>query len=117
MINQDGISTLPCTSFVKVCSFIGRQHLANHFIMEGLSSDTASVKAYFTLVQHNYGYRRSFVMGCGNWNNIVKRENERWLFKELNVSMWMEGVAGKPGLGVPWVGDVSRALGKPNRKV
>ncbi len=51
--------------------FIGRQHLANHFILTPRGEQEMHVKAYSTLVQYQVDYKRNFVFGLANWDNVA----------------------------------------------
>lgn len=78
--------------------FIGRQHLANHFIITPEGENTARVRAFFSILQHNLDYRTNFVFGLGNWDNLCVKQDGTWRFKSLTVVKWM-------GNDVPWVGE------------
>ena len=78
--------------------FVGRQHLANHFVISRLGDDRAHVKAYFSILQHSVDFRTTFVFGLGAWNNVCVRRDGDWLFESVTVEKWL-------GDGVPWVGD------------
>ena len=84
--------------------FIGRQHLANHFLMTR-EGDDVRVKAFFSIVQHNLDYRTNFVFGLGNWDNLCTKRDGTWLFKAVTVCKWM-------GDEIPWAGD-QRARSHP----
>ncbi|HEY1698208.1 MAG TPA: nuclear transport factor 2 family protein [Trebonia sp.] len=81
--------------YAKPGWFIGRQHLANHFVMESLGEQEVHVTAYFSILQHNLDYRTNFVFGLGNWDNVCTRQDGDWLFKSVAVVKWM-------GDTVPW---------------
>ncbi|MQA84362.1 MAG: hypothetical protein GEV03_07005 [Streptosporangiales bacterium] len=82
--------------------YIGRQHLANHFLITRQGED-ARVKAFFSIVQHHPGDRSNSVFGIGHWDNVCTKQDGTWLFKAVNVGKWM-------GEDVPWVGE-DRACG------
>ena len=50
--------------------FIGRQHLATHFVMTPLSEQEMHVKAYSSILQHSLDYRGNFVFGLASWDNV-----------------------------------------------
>lgn len=75
--------------------FIGRQHLASHLLITREGADTARLRAYFSILQHDMDYRRSFVFGLGSWNNVCVRRDGAWRFRSLTVEKWL-------GDGVPW---------------
>ena len=86
--------------------FIGRQHLANHFLITREGDGAARLKAYFSILQHNLDYRTSFVFGLGNWDNVCVKQDGVWLFKSLTVEKWL-------GDDVPWESESrARALGR-----
>jgi hypothetical protein len=84
--------------------FIGRQHLANHFLITPEGQCRARVKAYFSILQYSVDYRTNFVFGLGNWDNVCVKENGTWLFQSLRVDKWM-------GEDVPWVGEARARSG------
>jgi hypothetical protein len=86
--------------------FIGRQHLANHFIMTPLSEQEMHVKAYYSILQYNLDYRTNFVFGLGNWDNVLTKASGEWLFKSVRIDKWM-------GDEVPWVGDDRARINAP----
>jgi ketosteroid isomerase-like protein len=77
--------------------FIGRQHLANHFIITS-DGDKARVKAFFSILQHNVDYKTNFVFGLGHWDNVCVKQDGVWRFEALTVHKWI-------GDGVPWTGE------------
>jgi hypothetical protein len=86
--------------------FIGRQHLANHFILTPLGEQEMHVKAYSTLVQYQVDYKRNFVFGLANWDNVLTKASGEWLFKSMRIHKWM-------GDDVPWVGDDRAKINGP----
>ncbi len=78
--------------------FIGRQHLATHFVMTPLSEQEMHVKAYSSILQHNLDYRSNFVFGLASWDNVCTKASGEWLFKSVRIVKWM-------GQDVPWVGE------------
>lgn len=86
--------------------FIGRQHLANHFILTPLGEQEMHVKAYSTLVQYQVDYKRNFVFGLANWDNVLTKASGEWLFKSMRIHKWM-------GDDVPWVGDDRAKINAP----
>jgi hypothetical protein len=86
--------------------WIGRQHLANHFVMEP-ESEGARVKAFFSILQYNVEYRTNFVFGIGTWDNFCTKRNGRWVFQSLKVNAWMDRNT------VLWVGDSRAATAGP----
>ncbi|HET6501721.1 MAG TPA: nuclear transport factor 2 family protein [Amycolatopsis sp.] len=88
--------------------FIGRQHLANHFLMTPEGPDVR-VKAFFSILQHNLDYRTNFVFGLGNWDNLCTKVDGGWLFKSLTVVKWM-------GEEIPWVGEDRARAGGPRER-
>ena len=84
--------------YAKPGWFIGRQHLANHFIMTPVNEQEMHVKAFYSILQHNLDYRTNFVFGLGNWDNVCTKASGEWLFKSMKICKWM-------GDEVPWVGD------------
>jgi SnoaL-like domain len=78
--------------------WIGRQHRANHFLIEP-NKEGARVRAFFSILQHNIDYNTDFVFGIGHWDNQCVKRDGAWLFKVVCVHAWR----GRDG--VPWVGD------------
>jgi hypothetical protein len=78
--------------------WIGRQHLANHFIIEK-EGEGARVKAFFSILQYNVEYRTNFVFGIGTWDNFCVKRNGKWVFQSVFINAWTG--ADK----VPWVGE------------
>lgn len=78
--------------------WIGRQHLANHFLITR-EGDGARVKAFYSILQFNVEYRTNFVFGIGTWDNYCVKRNGTWLFQSLKVNAWMDRNT------VLWVGD------------
>ena len=70
--------------------WVGRQHLANHFLIERVDDQTARVRAFFSIVQFNVDYRTNFVFGIGSWDNLCVKQGGSWLFKELHVKAWRD---------------------------
>jgi hypothetical protein len=83
--------------YAKPGWFIGRQHLANHYVMTPQGEDV-HVLAYFSILQHNLDYRTNFVFGLGNWDNVCTKQDGEWLFKSVTVCKWM-------GEELPWHGE------------
>jgi hypothetical protein len=77
--------------------FIGRQHLANHFLITA-EGEGARVKAFFSILQYQSDYESHFVFGLGNWDNYCVKRDGRWLFQTLTVHPWNKRRA-------PWVGE------------
>ena len=92
--------------YAKPGWFIGRQHLANHFIMTPISEQEMHVKAFYSILQHNLDYRTSFVFGLGNWDNVCTKASGEWLFKSMKICKWM-------GDEVPWVGEERARISAP----
>jgi hypothetical protein len=90
--------------------FIGRQHLANHFLIRPEGADRARVKAFFSILQHNVDYRTNFVFGLGNWKNVCVKRDGVWLFESLVVEKWI-------GDGVPWAGEARARAGRSETPV
>ena len=86
--------------------FIGRQHLANHFILTPLSEQEMHVKAYATLVQYQVDFKRNIVFGLASWDNVLTRASGEWLFKSMHIVKWMNDE-------VPWVGDDRAKINAP----
>ena len=86
--------------------FIGRQHLATHFVMTPLGEHEMHVKAYSSILQHNLDYRRSFVFGLASWDNVCTKASGEWLFKSVRIVKWM-------GDDVPWVGEDRARISAP----
>ncbi|HLH68933.1 MAG TPA: nuclear transport factor 2 family protein [Candidatus Dormibacteraeota bacterium] len=78
--------------------FVGRQHLANHFLITPEGRDRARVRAFFSILQHDTNARTNFVFGLGNWDNICVKRDGRWWFESVTVEKWI-------GEGVPWAGE------------
>jgi hypothetical protein len=78
--------------------WIGRQHLANHFLITR-EGEGARVKAFFSILQYNVDYRTNFVFGIGNWDNFCVKRNGNWLFKSVYINAWTGPDK------VPWVGE------------
>ena len=85
--------------------YAGRQHLANHFLIDRLADDRARVRAFFSILQYNTDYESHFVFGLGNWDNVCVKLEGRWLYESLTVQPWNHR-------RVPWVGD-ERAINLP----
>ena len=66
------------------------------------------VKAYSTLVQYQVDYKRNFVFGLANWDNVLTKASGEWLFKSMRIHKWM-------GDDVPWVGDDRAKINAPAR--
>jgi hypothetical protein len=80
--------------------WIGRQHLANHFLIERDGENGARVRAFFSILQHNVYYRTNFVFGIGTWDNrCVKEADGVWRFTYVGVNAWREVS------DIPWHGD------------
>jgi len=92
--------------YAKPGWFIGRQHLANHFILTPRGEQEMHVKAYSTLVQYQVDYKRNFVFGLANWDNVLTKASGEWLFKSMRIHKWM-------GDDVPWVGDDRAKINAP----
>jgi hypothetical protein len=84
--------------YAKPGWFIGRQHLANHYVMTPIGPDEMHVKAYYSILQYNMDYRTNFVFGLGNWDNVCTKASGEWLFKSMKICKWM-------GDDVPWAGE------------
>jgi len=78
--------------------WIGRQHLANHFLIER-EGEGARVKAFFSILQYNVDYRTNFVFGIGTWDNFCVKRNGQWVFKSVYINAWTGPDK------VPWVGE------------
>ena len=78
--------------------WIGRQHLANHFVIQA-EGEGARVKAFFSILQYNVEYRTNFVFGIGTWDNTCVKRNGQWVFKSVYINAWTEAKA------VPWKGE------------
>jgi hypothetical protein len=78
--------------------WLGRQHLANHFLMtrEGAG---ARVKAFYSIVQYNTEYRTNFVFGIGTWDNVCVKQNGAWRFQRVQINAWMDKDK------IPWAGE------------
>jgi hypothetical protein len=94
--------------------WIGRQHRANHFLIERDGDDDhARVRAFFSILQHNVYYRTNFVFGIGTWDNrCVKEADGVWRFSYVGVNAWTDVTQ------IPWLGDeraysVNGAAGNP----
>ncbi len=79
--------------------WVGRQHLANHFLIERQADDAARVRAFFSILQFNVYYRRNFVFGIGSWDNRCVKRDGIWRFKELHVNAWRDANE------IPWLGN------------
>jgi hypothetical protein len=77
--------------------FVGRQHLANHFLMSR-EGDAVRVKAYWTIAQRDMESMQLYLFSLGHWDNLCVKRGDTWQFKELIVAIW------KPDAN-PWVGD------------
>jgi hypothetical protein len=87
--------------------FVGRQHLANHFLMQR-AGEGVRVKAYWTIAQRDMESMQMYLFSLGHWNNLCIRQNDVWLFKELVVEIW------KPENN-PWIGDDRARYRRPTR--
>lgn len=65
--------------------WIGRQHLANHFLITR-EGEGARVKAFFSILQYNVDYRTNFVFGIGNRDNFCVKRDGNWLFQNPSTS-------------------------------
>jgi 3-phenylpropionate/cinnamic acid dioxygenase small subunit len=79
--------------------WVGRQHLATHFLLERVDERTARARAFFSILQFNVYYRTNSVFGIGTWDNVCVKRDGIWLFKELHVNAWREADE------IPWQGD------------
>lgn len=81
--------------------WIGRQHLANHILLERDEADRGPVRAraFFTIVQFDVDRRTSSVFGLGTWDNRCVKRDGAWLFELVQVKAWREAQE------VPWMGD------------
>jgi SnoaL-like domain len=78
--------------------WIGRQHLANHFLITR-DGEGARVKAMFSILQYNVDYRTNFVFGIGTWDNFCVKRNGMWVFKSVYINAWTGPDK------VPWFGE------------
>ena len=78
--------------------WIGRQHLANHFLITR-EGEGARVKAFFSILQYNVDYRTNFVFGIGTWDNFCVKRNGQWVFKSVYINAWTGPDK------VPWAGE------------
>jgi len=69
--------------------WIGRQHLANHFLITR-EGEGARVKAFFSILQYNVDYRTNFVFGIGTWDNLCVKRNGKWVFQEETINAWTD---------------------------
>jgi len=76
--------------------FIGRQHLANHFLFSR-EDEGVRVKAYWTIAQKEIETGRTLIYALCHWDNLCVRDGGRWLFRALEVTVWDKGT-------IPWVG-------------
>lgn len=79
----------------------GRQHLANHFLIErDGDGDGARARAFFSILQYNVEYRTNFVFGIGTWDNRCVREPDGvYRFRLVQVNAWTDASR------VPWRGE------------
>jgi hypothetical protein len=78
--------------------WVGRQHLANHFLIER-EGEGARVKAFFSILQYNVDYRTNFVFGIGTWDNFCVKRDGKWMFKSVYINAWTGPDK------VPWFGE------------
>lgn len=78
--------------------FIGRQHLATHFIFDDLGDGDVRVQAYSSILQHNIEYKSNFVFGLANWDCVLRKNSKGdWKFQRMTIVKWMNDT-------LPWVG-------------
>jgi SnoaL-like domain len=78
----------------------GRQHLANHFLIEADGENAARVRAFFSILQYNVYYRTNFVFGVGTWDNrCVRSDDGVWRFSYVRINAWTDVSQ------IPWQGD------------
>jgi ketosteroid isomerase-like protein len=80
--------------------------LLSHLILTPRGEQEMHVKAYSTLVQYQVDYKRNFVFGLANWDNVVTKASGEWLFKSMRIHKWM-------GEDVPWVGEERAKISAP----
>ncbi len=86
--------------------WIGRQHLANHFLITR-EGDGARVKAFFSILQYNVEYRTNFVFGMGTWDNYCVKRNGEWVFQSVKINAWTDRTT------VLWTGEARAASAGP----
>ncbi len=79
--------------------WVGRQHLFDHLLIERRDDHTARVRSFFSILQFNVYYRKSFVFGLGTRDDICVKQDGVWRFKELHVKAWREADE------IPWRGE------------
>jgi hypothetical protein len=97
---REGIrAALPELWYQRPSWWIGRQHLANHFLIEP-EGEGARARAFFSILQFQVYYRTNFVFGVGTWDNYCVKRQGIWLFKEVQVKAWRDAKE------IPWAGEM-----------
>ena len=87
--------------------FIGRQHLATHFVFDDAGDGKVRVRAYSSILQHNIDYKNQFVFGLANWDCIVEQNDDGdWRFSLMTIVKWM-------GDSLPWTGPEEARISVP----
>ena len=86
--------------------FVGRQHLATHFIYDDAGNGNVRVRAYSSILQHNVDYKSHFVFGLANWDCIVRAENGDWRFQSMTIIKWLND-------SLPWKGPEEARIAVP----
>lgn len=88
--------------------FIGRQHLATHFIYDDAGDGKVRVQAYSSILQHNIEYKNQFVFGLANWDCIMRKDEiGDWKFERMIVVKWLNDT-------LPWTGPAEARLTVPS---
>ena len=98
----DGIRAM-IESFLKKPGFAGHQHHVGQIVMEG-NAARADTKA-FCFVTHCRGEPPYPIQMTGYYNDVVVKQDGRWLFKERLIRDWsgpiLKAFAGQSGQKVP----------------
>jgi hypothetical protein len=87
--------------------WFGRQHLFNHYIMEGQPDGSVKVRCFFQIMQFNTDYATNFVFGIGTREDLCVQRGGRWVFKTLFINAW------RSQADVPWKGEM-KLVGRPS---
>lgn len=87
----------------------GRQHLFNHFRFFPETEERVRVKCFNQIIQFNTEYNTNFVFGIGTRDDVVEKQDGRWLFKSLYVNAWLSRD------DVPWKGEMRLPPPRPKR--
>lgn len=79
----------------------GRQHIMNTHLMTPRDDGKIDCKCFFQILQFNVEYRNNFVFGIGTRQDVIVKEDGKWLFEQLHVNAWTDMSE------VPWQGELT----------